>query len=374
MSDRTPSRRTFLKTTGVVAAAGLGSAVPASAAETPSAPVPDDTDALTYATMGTDKDNPTATLYGNFKCPYTQEFVRGGNLEAVLNEYVTSGDLNLRFRALAYQPPGTSSHGSDYYYISDSDPLISQAALGVWDVSPEDYWGFFNYMFSDIISGNVSYGEMEDEMQAAGVDNRSTIIDRADSGRYSDDVEQNRYSAGDYGVTFTPTLVLDGETTAPHHGTEDLLDWIGGRISTSSSNSSDTESSSEDTSSDETSTSEDTSSDADSSSADSSSDSDSSSTDSSSETDDSSSDSSSTDTASASDQSSGSSASADTQSTSDSSSGSEDGSTDSSSDETASSTEQSSTDSTSTASDSSSESISVGDFCRKVLNLPVDDS
>ncbi|WP_433630560.1 hypothetical protein [Halomicrococcus sp. NG-SE-24] len=86
--------------------------------------------------MGTDKDNPTATLYGNFKCPYTQEFVRGGNLEAVLNEYVTSGDFNLRFRALVYQPPGTSSHGSDYYYISDSDPLISQAALGVWDVSP----------------------------------------------------------------------------------------------------------------------------------------------------------------------------------------------------------------------------------------------
>ncbi|WP_433630553.1 DsbA family protein [Halomicrococcus sp. NG-SE-24] len=79
-----------------------------------------------------------------------------------------------------------------------------------------------------MISGNVSYGEMEEEMQAAGVDNRSTIIDRADSGRYSDDVEQNRYSADDHGVTFTPTLVLDGETIAPT--TALRICWTGSAI------------------------------------------------------------------------------------------------------------------------------------------------
>ena len=258
MSKQNPSRRTFLKTTGVLATIGIGSTIPASA-ETgiPDAVVPDDTDGLTYATMGTDPNNPTATVYGNFKCPYTQKFVREGNLEAVLNEYVKTGEMNLRFRALAYQPPGTTSHGTSTYYISDSDPLISEAALSVWDVSPDDYWQFFNYMFSDLISGNVSLSEMQGRMQTAGVSDRGTIIDRASSGQFDNTVEKNRYSAGDYGVTFTPTMVFDGETIAPHHDTDHLLNWIGNKLSGASNfspdESSDSENSSEDTDSNETS-------------------------------------------------------------------------------------------------------------------------
>ncbi|KZN23229.1 hypothetical protein A4G99_14350 [Haladaptatus sp. R4] len=224
-----------MKTTGVLAAVGVGGAIPASAETAiPEAPVPNDTDELTYATMGTDPNNPTATVYGNFKCPFTQKFVREGNLEAVLNEYVTSGEMNIRFRALAYQPPGTSSHGTSTYYISDSDPLISEAALSVWDVSPDDYWQFFDYMFSGLISGNVSFSEMKGRMQTADVSDRGTIIDRASSGRFDDTVEENRYDAGDYGVTFTPTMVLDGETIAPHHDTDTLLNWIGGQLSSAS--------------------------------------------------------------------------------------------------------------------------------------------
>ncbi|MCO8243451.1 MULTISPECIES: thioredoxin domain-containing protein [unclassified Haladaptatus] len=251
-----------MKTTGVLAAIGVGGAIPASAETAiPEAPVPNDTDELTYATMGTDPNNPTATVYGNFKCPFTQKFVREGNLEAVLNEYVTSGEMNLRFRALAYQPPGTSSHGTSTYYISDSDPLISESALSVWDVSPDDYWQFFDYMFSGLISGNVSFSEMKGRMQTADVSDRGTIIDRASSGRFDDTVEENRYDAGDYGVTFTPTMVLDGETIAPHHDTDTLLNWIGGQLSSASDFSPEetttSESSSESTDSNDTSNSED---------------------------------------------------------------------------------------------------------------------
>ncbi|GAA0239806.1 hypothetical protein GCM10009000_064210 [Halobacterium noricense] len=354
-----------MKTTGVVAAVGLGSTIPASAAEISNAPVPDDTDALTYATMGTDKDNPTAELYGNFKCPYTQEFVRGGNLEAVLNEYVASGDLNLQFRALAYQPPGTSSHGTSTYYISDSDPLISEAAMGVWDVSPGDYWQFFNYMFSDLISGNVSFSEMENRMQSTSVSNRSTIIDRASSGKFDDEVEQNRYSAGDHDVTFTPTLVLDGETIPPHHDTDELLEWIGNRIS-SSSTSSDTEDNT-DSSSDET---KDDSSNNES-------DNDSNSTDSS--DNDTSEDSTSSDSSSSEPSASEDSGSSGGSTSSDSSSSSDEGSSDeeqssssspsentSSSDNTTSSSETDS-DSEQSTDDSGSQSISIGEFCKMFL-------
>lgn len=257
MSKQNASRRTFLKTTGVMAAVGLGGSIPVNAAtDLSNAPVPDDADERTYATMGTNSDAPTATVYGNFKCPYTQKFVRDGNLEAVLDEYVTSGELNLRFRALAYQPPGTTSHGTSTYYISDSDPLISEAALGVWDVSPEDYWEFFNYMFSDLIRGNVSFSEMKGRMQSADVSDRSTIIDRASSGRFDDTVEENRYTAGDYGVSWTPTMVFDGDTTSPHHDVNDLLSWLGERIPNASASSSSDDSSSSsdgDTSSESTS-------------------------------------------------------------------------------------------------------------------------
>ncbi len=258
----------------------------------PAAPIPDDTDSLTYATMGTNKDNPTATVYGNFKCPYTQEFVRGGYLEAVLNEYVTSGDLNLRFRALAYQPPGTTSHGTSDVYISESDPHISEAAMGVWDVSPDDYWEFFNYMFSDLISGSVSFSEMASRMQSSDVDDISTIIEHAESGKYMDAVRQSRYPAGEYGVSFTPTLVMNGETTAPHHDVDELLNWLSHHISKSSDTTSDetnSDTSSEDSTKDSSST--DSTSDEDSSSTDSTSDEDSSSTDSTSDEDSSSTDS-----------------------------------------------------------------------------------
>ncbi|SIR73571.1 Tat (twin-arginine translocation) pathway signal sequence [Haladaptatus litoreus] len=383
MSERNTSRRTFLKTTGVVAAVGLGSTIPASAAEISNAPVPDDTDALTYATMGTDKDNPTAKLYGNFKCPYTQEFVRGGNLEAVLNEYVASGDLNIQFRALAYQPPGTSSHGTSTHYISDSDPLISEAAMGVWDVSPGDYWQFFNYMFSDLISGNVSFSEMESRMQSTSVSDRSTIIDRASSGTYDNEVEQNRYSAGDYGVTFTPTLVLDGETIPPHHDTNELLEWIGSRIS-SSSTSSDTEEdtdSSDDESNSESSSDEnnnDSSSDEsnnDNSSVDSS---DSDASEDASSSDSSSSDSSSSDSSSSDSSSSEGSESADSNSSSGSSSSSDDRSSedqssssspseDTSASDNTSSNSETDSDSEQSADNSGSQSISIGEFCRMFL-------
>ncbi|WP_440007373.1 DsbA family protein [Halomicrococcus sp. SG-WS-1] len=237
MSNSDSSRRKFLKATGAVAAIGLGSTTAASAASVGGAPVPDDTDSLTYATMGTDADNPTATLFGNFKCPYTQEFVQE-NLDDVIEEYVAAGDLNLRYRAHAYERPGHTSHGSSYYYISDSDPLVSEAALGAWNVSPDDYWAFFRDMFDEKVSGTVTYDEMADRMRATGVDDVSEAIDRAAAGRYEDDVKATIGAADDADVDFTPTLELGGETTSPHHDVDDLLSWIDGHLDGASASTS----------------------------------------------------------------------------------------------------------------------------------------
>ena len=238
MAQQTSTRRTFMKSVSA-AAVGLGVMGTASAAPSVSgAPVPDDTD-LTYATMGTDADNPTATVFGNFKCPYTQNFVNN-NLKDVIDEYVSTGQLNVEFRALALQPPGTSSHGSSTYYISSSDPRISEVALSAWNEQPGEYWDFFEMMFDDLVSGTVTYEEMRNHLDSAGVGDRSDIISNAKDGDYNNAVERTADVAGNVGVSFTPTMELNGETTAPHHDTDSLLDWIGSQISGSSSSTSET--------------------------------------------------------------------------------------------------------------------------------------
>ena len=235
MAQQTSTRRTFIKS---VSAAAVGVGMMGTASAEPSvggAPVPDDTD-LTYATMGTDADNPTATVFGNFKCPYTQNFVNN-NLKDVIDEYVSTGQLNVEFRALALQPPGTSSHGSSTYYISSSDPRISEVALSAWNEQPGDYWDFFEMMFDDLVSGTVTYSEMRNHLDSAGVGDRSEIIGNAKDGDYNNAVERTADVAGNVGVSFTPTMELNGETTAPHHDTDSLLDWIGSQISGSTSSS-----------------------------------------------------------------------------------------------------------------------------------------
>ena len=236
MTRRDTTRRQFLYLTG--GAALLGVAGTASASEAVStAPVPDDPGQFTYATMG-EGTNPTATLYGNFKCPYTREFVLG-NLDHVIEEFVAPGKLDLRYRALAYEPdPDDPSHGSSYYYISDSDPLISECAMGAWDADPHGYWSFFRDVFETQVSGTVTHDEMRERMADSGVDDRDAAISRARDDRYHDPVYWTRDAAYDAGVTFTPTLELNGETTAPHHDTQAVLDWISGHLPASSSSTS----------------------------------------------------------------------------------------------------------------------------------------
>ncbi len=142
------TRRTVLTAAGTVSLLGLGGIATGSSSPVADAPIPADSDARTYPTMG-NADAPTATVYGNFKCPYTQEFVLG-NLEVIVDEFVETGRLAIQFYDLAYEPGDTSTH-----YISSSDPRITAFVLGVWDEDPNSYWQFYVETFEDLPEGDA---------------------------------------------------------------------------------------------------------------------------------------------------------------------------------------------------------------------------
>ncbi|WP_255169075.1 thioredoxin domain-containing protein [Natrononativus amylolyticus] len=174
--------------------------------------------------MGTDGDNPTATVYGNFKCPVTRGFVFG-NLEAIIEEFVLTGQLNIEFANLAYQQGDTSS-----YYISSSDPRMAAFGRAVWDVDPQSYWDFFATTFDVAPSGWVEYDELAGLANQAGVSSVGTAVDRASDGQYDSAVTRVASTAVEDGASFVPILELGGESTAPHHGTQSILTWIDARV------------------------------------------------------------------------------------------------------------------------------------------------
>jgi protein-disulfide isomerase len=225
---RKTTRRTFLATAG---SAAIGTALFSSTAsaatsdeEIVAAAPTDAVDRATYPTTGTDEDNPVMTVYGNPKCPYTQDFVLN-NLPDVIEEYVDPGDLNVRVRMLVYEPdPDDPSHGSAHYYISDSDPTIARATYGVWNWEDENYWGYLYDQFQDLPSGTVTAYDMADRMEAAGVRNWGKIRNEAYEGKYQDQLDRTPEAAYDLGVPYTPTAEMGGDLTNPRF--DSVFDWI----------------------------------------------------------------------------------------------------------------------------------------------------
>ncbi len=109
--------------------------------------------------------------------------------------------------------------------------------MGAWDAEPGEYWAFFRDMFEDQVSGTVTYDDMRARMRQSDLEERGTTISRAKDGRYEDPVFQTRYAAGDDDVPFTPTLELNGDTTAPHHDTQEVLNWIESHLPENSTSS-----------------------------------------------------------------------------------------------------------------------------------------
>lgn len=194
-----------------------------------------------FETMGAGGDTPRAYLFGNFKCPWTREFARG-NLHDVIREFVNPGDLQLQYLNVAYEPDHhmgrpSPTHGDGTYFISNSDPRIARVALGAWEVDPDGYWGFFQDMFETPPSGWVTYEDLYERLRASGVSNRDEIIARAKTDRYEDELRAAEDAAEDFAIEATPRLAFRGETVNPHHGAEELLDWIAARLPKSGSGS-----------------------------------------------------------------------------------------------------------------------------------------
>ncbi len=180
-----------------------------------------------YPVMGTDAENPTATVYGNFKCPFTQDFVNNV-LPDLVDKYVMKGKLNICFRTISFEPYGRGkTHGTQSNaFISDSDPKISATHLGVWEEDPESYWKYFESMFAgSLVSGTVTPEKLKPVMDKTGVDNPEEIVARVNKGKYDSLVKDSHESALDLKIEHTPTFeIADSTFVGPKP--EDLSDLV----------------------------------------------------------------------------------------------------------------------------------------------------
>lgn len=115
-------------------------------------PTPSDPSDHRYATMQARADVPTATVYGNWKCPYTAEFVQG-LLPDLVEEFVASGDVGVEFRAVAYEDGDP--------FLGPDAPRAARAGLAAWNVDPEAYWQYFAYVFANQPSEDVAWAQTD---------------------------------------------------------------------------------------------------------------------------------------------------------------------------------------------------------------------
>lgn len=113
-------------------------------------PLPETPTAHSYAVMGTPSDAPTATIYGNWKCPFTQAFV-SDMLPDLVEEYVRPGDAAIEFRAVAYH--------ADQPFLGPDAPRATRAGLAAWHTDPANYWDYFAYVFDNQPPESVAWAQ-----------------------------------------------------------------------------------------------------------------------------------------------------------------------------------------------------------------------
>ena len=208
------TRRQLLATGSSVALSGcLGGLLPGSertSVDGPvaNAPVPDSSSKYTYATMGSES-RPTVTYYGNWKCPYCAEFSTGF-LKNLVKDYVQPGDINLRFRGLAYingQP-----------FLGPDAPRAARAGLAVWNTAPDTYWTYHEYVMANQPPEQKQWATAEKLVsfaKQAGIENLDTIREKLNAGAYERPVRATTQAAAKANVSGTPALVIAGETVNP---------------------------------------------------------------------------------------------------------------------------------------------------------------
>jgi hypothetical protein len=184
------------------------------------APWPDDASRRTFATMG-DGEGPTADVFFGFGMDEDDQAALMA-LPRVLDEFVTSGDLNVRYRPYGLQ--------------SDRSRFLAGLLQGVWDHEWPKFWEFFAWAYENHDAYDLaSYEDGADFLSAFGIRNYGLISVLALEDEYADTRQQSADVAGANGIPETiPCILLDGDMTwfdrDDAHERDDLAEWIHERL------------------------------------------------------------------------------------------------------------------------------------------------
>lgn len=159
--------------------------------------------------MGDDDAAETATVYGNWKCPYTAAFVTE-QFPGIVERYVEPGDLRLRFRAVAYRD-GEAFLGSDA-------PRAARAGLAVWNRDPDAYWSYFSTVFANQPPEREAWATTEQLTtfaDAAGVRNAEALAREIGSGRHAEAVAETVETVTKREIYSVPRLAVGDAVVAP---------------------------------------------------------------------------------------------------------------------------------------------------------------
>ncbi|MFB6175974.1 MAG: DsbA family protein [Halobaculum sp.] len=212
-SDDSRSRRAVLLGGGVVAAGAVGAGAltllggddtaRTAVAEAPVPPAPGE---YRYATTAADGDDrPTVTYIGSYKCPACARF-SSDFFEEVLGEYVSTGEVALEFRHLAYV------EGEPF--LGPDAPNAGHAGLAVWNADPDSYWAFHERVMANQPPESETWATADrlTEFAAdAGVADPSVVREAVEQKQYESAIRATSEAAKSAGIEGTPALVIDGE-------------------------------------------------------------------------------------------------------------------------------------------------------------------
>lgn len=173
-----------------------------------------------YATMGAGNAPVNVEFFGSWKCPFTREFVRQ-RFGDIVERYVQPGDVQITFRALAYQ------NGEPF--LGQDAPRATRAGLAVWNADPQSFWEYFATVFASQPPERAAWATEEQLVafvEAAGVDGVERVRSEIASNERSSRVRATTSAAADRGIDTIPRLVIDGEVYAPNLEWEAVLDAL----------------------------------------------------------------------------------------------------------------------------------------------------
>lgn len=205
------------------------------------APLPKNPSNYTYAMMGTGEE-PVVTYFGNWKCPACQIFSTG-LLKEYVTEYVESGNISLRFRALAYVP---TTEPPFQPFLGPDAPRAARAGLIIWHIEPQSYWPYHEYVFAHQPPERLNWATTDrlvEFAKSAGVKQIEELRTQLEGGKYQKEVKQTAIVAAKVGITGTPQLLINGQVVSPfkQKRVRALLDELSGEKNRETTTKTDTD-------------------------------------------------------------------------------------------------------------------------------------